>query len=93
MNENENSNRYDEDVPLTFIEGRLDSASQGQEGSSSKKNMSFKYTGKRSLAMRGLVSGKKYYFNKPGKVIEIDHRDLVFFEGVPNLEKLDSSMS
>ena len=74
---------------LTFIEGHLDGDNNNSQESGAGKNVSFRYTGKRPLAMRGLISGKKYYFNKPGKIIEIDHRDLIFFEGVSRLEKLE----
>ena len=73
---------------MSCMEGYVDHNSADFSEHGSQKNVSFRYTGKRTLAMRGLVSGKKYYFDQPGIVIEIDHRDLVFFEDVPNLEKL-----
>ncbi len=86
---NEETPMYDTGIHnMSCIEGYLDHNSADLSEHESQKNVSFRYTGKRTLAMRGLISGKKYYFNKPGVVIEIDHRDLVFFEDVPNLEKL-----
>ncbi|MGI9544678.1 MAG: hypothetical protein ACR2MX_15555 [Cyclobacteriaceae bacterium] len=49
--------------------------------------MAFKYTGQRSLRVRGLVSGNTYHFSKPGSIVEIDPSDQSLFHGIPNLEK------
>lgn len=49
--------------------------------------VAFKYTGQKSLRVRGLVSGRYYYFGKPGTVLEIDPIDLGGFHGIPNLDQ------
>lgn len=51
-------------------------------------DVSFEYTGKSALSVRGTISGKNYRFSKPGDVQLIDYRDASSMTGVPVLKRL-----
>lgn len=56
-----------------------------------KQNMwpdvTFKYTGKTALTVKGRITGKNYRFNKPGEIQKIDYRDASAMMMVPVLQK------
>lgn len=52
-------------------------------------DVSFEYTGKSALSVRGTISGKNYRFSKPGDVQPVDYRDASSMMGVTVLKRLE----
>ena len=72
--------------PYSQIEGEEDG---GDNHSVSLPGRSyFKYTGSPPLTIKGMVTGNIYLFHNAGDTLEIDHRDVSFITGTPNLMRL-----
>ncbi|MBX2991885.1 MAG: hypothetical protein KF749_12055 [Bacteroidetes bacterium] len=48
----------------------------------------FEYNGNSSLTVHGFVSGKRYWFERPGHVVEVDERDRNLLLAMPSLKQL-----
>ncbi len=48
----------------------------------------FEYRGNSSLTVHGFVSGKRYWFERPGHVVEVDERDRNLLLAMPSLKQL-----
>jgi hypothetical protein len=48
----------------------------------------FEYNGGSDLTVHGLVSGKKYSFERPGSIVEVDERDRNLLLAMPSLRQL-----
>lgn len=59
-----------------------------RQGNKMWPDVSFEYTGKTALSVRGPISGKNYRFAKPGDTQLIDYRDASSMLGVPVLRRL-----
>jgi hypothetical protein len=48
----------------------------------------FQYTGRTALTVIGPVSGRRYRFNGPNAVVQVDPRDRESLQSVPRLRRL-----
>ena len=53
-----------------------------------RTSVAFQYTGTTSLSAIGPLSGRRYHFDRPGAVVEVDPRDRVSLTTVPNLKQV-----
>jgi len=50
--------------------------------------VSLQYTGMTALSATGLITGRKYFFSKPGDIQNVDYRDVEGMLNVPVLKKV-----
>ena len=52
------------------------------------QQVNFQYTGMTALAATGIVTGRKYFFSKPGDIQNVDYRDAAEMMTVPLLKRI-----
>ena len=52
------------------------------------QQVSFQYIGMTALSATGLITGRKYFFSKPGDIQNVDYRDVDGMLNVPVLKKV-----
>lgn len=53
-------------------------------------DISFEYTGEKSLTVTGSISRKQYFFSQKGDVLSVNNKDAPGMMGVPNVKKVKS---
>ncbi len=52
------------------------------------EEVSFEYTGEKSLTVKGGITRKQYFFSQKGDIKSVSYNDAPGMTGVPNLRKL-----
>jgi len=52
------------------------------------ETVTFEYVGKTAITVLGPMSRMQYRFHRPGERVQVDHRDVPYLSGVPNLRRV-----
>ena len=80
-----------EELKNSYLHNNPDSAVSEFPGKFELPNeVSFEYTGEKSLTVIGSVSRNHYFFSQKGEVLSVNIKDAPGMMGVPNVKKIKS---